>query len=415
MTQVPSPSTSPSLNDPGDDTARRFVYQWTYTAILLCALLDDTLDVIEVFCEHHEDILLKHRDGTYTGVQVKTRDTGGDPWTATEDAIFGAVCKFVNLEQQYPGHFRCFALATNHTFLSGRATGTCLPHLLSLAESCPDEASATGPLKAYLKKLSRKTGHPESVCLAALKKSKCDHSLPKLDHVKQSLVSTIVESWDGAVDTAHPALTRGADGLTAECQRAASLDHAQSLPSYLGFLANGVDAALRAAIEGKRFDAARLLRVLADAIAATSLLAGPTTVRPAVGLATRGKLDIKLDAGGFSAVSVTAAKDLRDKAEYKSLEWMNRLGETEGLRRHEHIRTVVLRDCADAHEAARARPSPFGVTMLQLLRARFQQRRTQNGAPLFDSLDEHLEGHAYSLTNECKVWWSEPFAIQEGA
>jgi hypothetical protein len=415
VTHIPSPSATPSINDPGDDTARRFAYQWTYAGILICALLDDTLDVVEVFCEHHEDVLVKHRDGTYTGVQVKTRDIGGDPWTATEDAIFGAVCKFVYLEQQYPGQFRCFVLATNHTFLSNKTTSTCLPHVLALAEQVADEAAAVGPLKTYLTKLSRATGHPDSVCLAALKKCKCDHSLPKLDHVKQALASTIVECWDGAADIAHPALIRGADGLIAECQRAASLDHAQSLPRYLGALTNGVDATVRAAIEGKRIDAARLAQVLSDAIAATSLLAGPATARPAVGLAARGKLDIKLDAGGFSAVSVTAAKDLRDKAEYKSLEWMNRLGETEGLRRHEHIRTVVLRDCADAHEAARAQPAPFGVTMLQVLRSRFRQRRAQSGAPLFDSLDEHLEGHAYSLTNECKVWWSEPFAIPEGA
>jgi transcriptional antiterminator Rof (Rho-off) len=42
---------------------------------MCCALLDSTEDVIEVFCEHHEDVVLKRRDGTFSGLQIKTRQT----------------------------------------------------------------------------------------------------------------------------------------------------------------------------------------------------------------------------------------------------------------------------------------------------------------------------------------------------
>lgn len=415
MSQVPTPINVQAADDPGDDTARRFAYQWTYAAILACSVFDDSMDVREVFCEHHEDVLLKHGDGTFTGVQVKTREIGGTPWTATEESIFGACCRFVCLENQFPGHFRCFIVATNHTFLSNKTTGTCLPHLLTLAEQAADETSASPTLKRYLKKLSKKTGHPESVCLATLKKCKCDHSLPKLDHVKQELANTLSESWEGAADASLPALIRAADGLTAECQRASSLDHTQTLPRYVSATVTA-DAAAETVINGKRLNRERLERVLRETLAATSLLAGPTPPRPEVAVPSRSKLDVKLNAGGFSTVSITAAKELRDKADYKSLEWMSRLGEAEGLKRHEHIRTVVLRDCADAFEQTKAQNVPFGVSMQRALRARFLERRAQpHGTTLFDCLDEHLEGHAYSLTRECKVWWSEPFTIQEGA
>jgi hypothetical protein len=70
---VPAPDTVPATGDPGDDTANRYRYQWTYAAIVCCMLLDDTLDVTEVFCEHHEDVLSKHTDGTFSGLQIKTR------------------------------------------------------------------------------------------------------------------------------------------------------------------------------------------------------------------------------------------------------------------------------------------------------------------------------------------------------
>lgn len=416
MSQVPTPINVQAADDPGDDTARRFAFQWTYAAIQACSIFDDSMDVLEVFCEHHEDVLLKHGDGTFTGVQVKTRETGGNPWTATEESIFGACCRFVCLENLFPGRFRCFIVATNHTFLSNKTTGTCLPHLLDLAQRAADETSADPTLKRHLKKLNKKTGHPESVCLATLKKCKCDHSLPKLDHVKQELANTLSESWEGAADAALPALIRAADGLTAECQRASSLDHAQTLPRYVSASVTAADAAIEATINGKRLNRERVERVLRDALAATSLLTSPTPPRPEGAVPGRTKLDVKLNAGGFSTVSITAAKELRDKADYKSLEWMSRLGENEGLKRHEHIRTVVLRDCADAFELTKAQNGQFGLAMRSALRARFLERRAQpQGTTLFDCLDEHLEGHAYSLTKECKVWWSEPFTIQEGA
>jgi hypothetical protein len=371
------------------------------------------MDVVEVFCEQHEDVLLKHSDGTFTGVQVKTRETGGKPWTATEEPILNALCRFVCLERDFPAYFRCFVLATNHGFLSNTASGTCLPHLLELARGTADEKSADTALQRYLKKLNKKTGCPESVCLATLKRCKCDHSLPKLDHIKQELANTLAESWEGAADASLPALLRAADGVTAECQRASSLDHTQTLPRYLSASVNATDAAIDAKISGKRLSRERIERVLRDTLAATSLLTGPNPQRPEGAVANLTTLEMKLIAGGFSTVSVTAAKELRTKADYKSLEWMHRLGESEGLKRHEHIRMVVLNDCATALEQTKVQNAPFGIAMRSALRARFRERRSQpQGAPLFDCLDEHLEGHAYSLTRECKVWWSEPFTIQ---
>ena len=58
---VPDPASVPAAGDPGDDIGRRFRYQWTYTAAVCCLLLDDQEDVVEVFCEHHEDVLISAR------------------------------------------------------------------------------------------------------------------------------------------------------------------------------------------------------------------------------------------------------------------------------------------------------------------------------------------------------------------
>jgi hypothetical protein len=108
------PSNAVAVGDPGDDIARRYQYQWAYAAILSCTLLDDTEDVAELFCEHHEDILLKHTDGTFTGLQLKTRNSDQRIWSTTDEDLWKSFAKFAGLEAAYPGQFRRFCFLTNH-------------------------------------------------------------------------------------------------------------------------------------------------------------------------------------------------------------------------------------------------------------------------------------------------------------
>jgi hypothetical protein len=61
-----------SMMDPGDDMQRRLRYQASYGALLCLDLLADE-EIVEIFCEHHEDFLVKKSVGQYVGVQVKTR------------------------------------------------------------------------------------------------------------------------------------------------------------------------------------------------------------------------------------------------------------------------------------------------------------------------------------------------------
>lgn len=405
-----TPANTPALDDPGDDTARRFVYQWTYASIVACGLLDESLGLQEVFCEHHEDVLVRHSDDTYTGHQIKTRLTSGDPWKSTDDAIFSACCRFVTLECRFGAQFRAFIIATNHTFVTNKKTKYCLPYLLEQAASATDATAAPTPLKPFLGKLAAQTNCPESICLAALKKCRCDDSFPKMEHIKQGLVRTIVESWDGATEQPLQAVARAAEALIGACQRASSLDHQQSLPLYIS-PTQQPNAAENALLAGKRISRASLEEILQGALNPTSLLAGSLADVPPITSSHRYRLDAKLRAGGLSEVSINSAKDLRDKAEYRSLEWIQRLGDADGLRRHDHIRSVVLRDCADAFEEAKQPGDSFGRPMRDALRERFRRRRATGAIDLFGCLDEHLEGYAYSLTGECLVWWSEPFAL----
>jgi len=401
-----SPDEVQATGDPGDDTARRYVYQWTYAAILCVALLDDTMDIVEVFCEHHEDVLLKHADDSFTGCQVKTRAADADPWSASDDDIVRACARFASIESQFPGRFREFILTTNHVFITRRNTGTCLPYLLDLARSADDAESAPPVLGRYVSEVAHRARCSKAVALATLKKARCDNNPPKLNDVFIRLVDTITQCWPRSTECSVDAVKSAARALIAACQEASALGHSQVLPAYIAVSPDPVGAELQRRIDGKRLDRGRVGRILDSALDGPGTLEGPIEDVPEPGSSSRSLLTRKLDAGGFSALSIASAIDLRNKADYQGIQWLNRFGKRDGLRRYDHIRSVVLCDCADAYEVTRTCEGQFGRAMLSFLRDRFVERRSAGGAPLYDCLNEHLEGFAYVLTGECKVWWS---------
>ena len=139
---TPSPDELLALGDPGDETANRYRFQWTWAAVVCCMLLDDTEDVEELFCEHHEDVLLRHQDGSFTGHQVKTRRDDQPPWKAKDEAVVTACVRFAKLESDYPNMFRHYCFLTNHPLFSAK-NGQDLSHLLQSIKDASTFADLT--------------------------------------------------------------------------------------------------------------------------------------------------------------------------------------------------------------------------------------------------------------------------------
>ena len=64
----------------------------------LSSLLDDEAETEEVYCEHHEDVLVKKRGGRFHGVQIKTRFDEAGPHKSTDEEIAGSIKRFIELE-----------------------------------------------------------------------------------------------------------------------------------------------------------------------------------------------------------------------------------------------------------------------------------------------------------------------------
>ncbi len=400
---IPSPENTVARGDPGDETANRYRFQWTWAAVVCCMLLDDTQDVQEVFCEHHEDVLLKHRDASFTGHQVKTRNDDQPPWRANDEAVLAACVRFAKLEAEYPGKFRRFCFLTNHPFHSaGNAKD--LPYVLQSIRDAASVADLPPSIAQWLRRVAHDADLTDAVVFAALSKTVATSDLPKLRDAVMRLIDAIAQSWAPATDCSHGAVRRAAQALVDECGRASSLDHEQLLPAYL---VRGVDddADMAARIDGKRMTLAIVQSILEHGRDSTATLAGDPTLYVEPGEGSTELLHNKLDAGGFSAVSRNSAEDLRDKADYLGIGWTKKYGHDKGLQRYDHVRSLVLSDAGRAFDATKTEADGFGPAMREDLRRRFRERRTV-GDQLFDATDDHLEGVAFSLTAQCKVVWS---------
>jgi hypothetical protein len=390
-----------SEDDPGDETARRYRFQWIWAAITCCNLFDDTQQIVEVFCEHHEDILLKYHDGTFTGQQVKTRESDQPLWKAGDEQIKASLAQFVRLNRDFPGYFRSFHLLTSHPFHTAK-NAQCLNFNLTQIAITNTLDDLPPGVKKWLHSIANLALAADTDAFEALKKTRATDSLPKLQDSMMRLMEALTGCWTTAGECSHVALRRSAQALVDECARASALEHLELLPAYiLPFQTD--DSRVEAAIRGKRITVEHVRAVLQDGLTTVSVLAGTNQVEPGIG--STELLQKKLDAGGFSAVSRNSAEDLRDKADYLGIVWTKRFGKDRGLERYNHIRSVALSDASRSFEATKSGVPYFGPAMREDLRGRFKERRA-NGEQLFDCTDEHLEGIAYSLTSQCQIQWS---------
>ncbi|MBI1355881.1 MAG: DUF4297 domain-containing protein [Acidobacteria bacterium] len=399
-----TPSELGPSSDAGDETARRYRFQWTYAAVACCIMLDETEDIHELFCEHHEDILLRHSDGTFTGVQVKTRSSDQSVWKASDQAVVSSCARFANLEAQFPERFRAYRFLTNHP-IYGEKNGEDLRHVLRGIREHSGDAGLPRGAKRFVKKVATKAQCPEQCVIAALSKAEADDDLPKLADVSTRLVTTLTLVWERASEWSHASVCRAAQSLVEECARASSLAHEDVLPAYVPLTARPSQARSTARIAQKRFRKHRVIALLEKHTDGVAPLDGPPESQVEPGTGEPSLLSKKLDAGGFSAVSLNSADDLRDKADYLGLVWTQKYGRESGLQRYGHIRSVVLNDAARCFEAVQRPESKFGPQMLREMRLRFAERRRE-GCQLYDCSNEHLEGFAFSLTSECKIQWS---------
>jgi hypothetical protein len=136
---------------------------------------------------------------------------------------------------------------------------------------------------------------------------------------------------------------------------------------------------------------------------------------PAITLQRARRVDVlrqKLDRGG---ISTDDADDITDKGRAAEA---HLIAET-----HKHpersvnmirqLEAMVLGECREAYLRTSQKGELFGVPMLIDVQNRLRKLATERPLMVANQEYECLLGMAGMLTEECRIWWSKRFPIQE--
>jgi hypothetical protein len=274
MNRPITPESVLSNDDPGDDTQRRFRYQATYAAIISLSLLEENSNTDCLFCEHHEDVLIKQKDGTFVGIQIKTRLDSKSPYKAGDEPVINSLKRFIKLDSQFPGCFSQYVIAANNGFWQEQETRNNLPYLLKLAKAAIDDGITPHEcLLTFVKKLSFENediklfnadGTVSDVASRVLRKVITqEEDLPKLEYPERDLIEELAKLPDMS-QRGYDGLKKLAEALVNEMFRAASLANNSSQPLYFYLLNDSAEQKTKAIIQGKRITREKILKIIQE-------------------------------------------------------------------------------------------------------------------------------------------------------
>lgn len=398
--------------DKGDDVLRRFRFQITYASIVSLTLFDAKSNIEEVYCEHHEDILVKQKDGKFIGIQVKTKELNQVPFQTNEDTIFNAIKRFILLDTQFPNKFLRFTLVSNAGFYDVKDDYKNLNWILKLVRdnNLVELLKKKSKQKKFVSDLCETCKCSEDVAISVLAKIKLQPGVGNLDNIQLELNDRLSKLSKVSGQTVS-AITQIANKIIQHHFDASSLKIENELTETYLKGENHTEEEVFRKIEGKKVKREHLEKCI------TEVLEEPIT------LVTKGFVDIslpkgegklvrKMDKGGISYDNVNLQKDNKYAAEMHFASWVHKYGASKATDRYKQVSLVVQNECQAAFDENSKDDKLFGTDMLREVRKRLKERRDKESSTFFDCKSEHLMGMAGILTEDCKVWWSKRFDIE---
>jgi len=415
-----SPENTLSTNDPGDDTQRRFRYQAGYAALISLDLLDQNSEFEEVFCEHHEDTLIKRKDGTFSGIQVKTRNSGRDPFKADDEQILKSISRFVEHEIKYPGYYSRFVMATNYSFWSDKENSKNLKYIIDLAKQTkfPTSQTISSTVSTYAKKiitiLQARIITPihVDIVLNTLCKIEIQEDLPKFDDIENRIIQNI-PAFFNAKNASIADLNKAAKALISRIFEASTLSHVNARQTYFSLCANPAKLKIDAIINGKRITKEIVEEILREILSVEILLSKRNQVSISDLPKGMNKLEMKMAKGDISVHSINLAKDHKFSTEHLLNGWIYKYGTEKATERYNQLNLIVGTECQESYDLMFTKDISFGQKMLNDIRQRLRYRLAEDVSSFLGCKYEHILGFVAILTELCQVWWSEEFVIPE--
>ncbi|MFK4435442.1 dsDNA nuclease domain-containing protein [Paenibacillus sp. RC21] len=394
-----------SETDPGDETQKRFRYQHTYTALVAFQMYNGNLPYKELFCEHHEDILAVKEDGTYHGIQIKTRQITDGAFEIGDSAVINSLTRFVRLLKKFPKRFSKFIIVSNCPFRNDDS-GKSLVNLLNQVKKGKSENFTPRDLNKHVQSLILKSEASMVEVLSTLAITEVQTG-PGMDDI------------DAKVINDHIGKSKACEGLAIERLR---LIHRLLCEKIYGASSKRVENAVKdysSLIGGNTIVNAEEINTKRITKHTVALLV-EDNVKGNVFLSTRGSMEgitpsessqlmrYKLACGLVDVEDIDIMDDLRASAEDYFIENSHRAeNKVKYLNEYHQIRKIVTNQSVEAKSRCRKTDAPYGTNMLQSIEDRLDDISKNRKEDVFHSPYEILKGLVGVLTNECKIAFSK--------
>lgn len=404
-----SPIEALGTSDPGDDVQRRFRYQAIFTAKLALGMLIERTGIVEIYCEHHDDVIVRLSTGKFQACQIKTRDPGLGPFKSSDPAMVNTISRFVGLETQFPGHFEKFVIAVNCGFWSAEADSQQNLHcfIASACSAINDRRKPTrGTLAEVLQQIKSELHCEVETILQVICKIQPHDGFPSFSSAPKELVYDIGSSLNQ--ETTLDRLCFAADQLVGLILKASSLAIESSLTFYFAFLKEPLQTQAQERIAGKRITKTTIEDLLTNAIGRPPLLTSDGVPRLTTGFSNA---EVKMTAGSISQENIESIRGFQNSLEVLLDSWGYKYSFDEAQRRYNNLRLIVREQCLDAETKTRIPHGTYGNQMLTVVRDNLKQRYQMGMSEFGGCKYEHLLGVVGDLTEDCTVWWSNKFEI----
>ena len=405
-----SPIEKRDQSDPGDEVLRKFHYQHAYGVVLSVGMATGKLPYTALWCEQHEDFLAETGAELFEAYQVKTRKPELGVWELNDKALQKSISRFVELDLRYPAKIKKFLFVSNtdvsnssalkRVHLSPSKLLTSIQKVTQWKDLTDDALKGFEVLKEDL--------CVESTSLFSVL-SRMDIVLGPTDRAfEDELAQRHISSLAECVSMGSATLSKVRDALIFMIAQASSLFSDDPSRDWVGITyKNNQDPFLLAkrvtpqdvilAVRDAREPAFRFLPELA------TLKLGEHSLR-------QNTLRKKMSRGGLAARyeamnrrSITAEQELLDLATRPS----------HGESICSQIENVVLTECDDSNLRASQAGRTYGPAMLIDVQDRLKRIAEEEPLRVYRQPYDLLVGVAGLLTSECKVWWSEPFDVED--
>jgi len=403
-----SPIKQRNTDDPGDATQRNYRYQYAYGVILMVAAAIETKDYRAIWCEQQEDFLCEIDDDLFDAVQVKTQQPESGFWQTNTDAFVKSIQRFVALDAKYPGTIRRFVFVSNTQFLDSDAKTQAAKSplfLLRAVEKASVWDDLNGAAREAFEQLKEDTGTREDGLFSVLKR--LDLTIgPSRDAFFAELAQIHLSQLDHCRDLNAGRLEDVTNAAIDLVERASSLSCQFPERHYACLNRGGTsDPQLLA----KRLSVEKFVLTCRDTASPDFRYLEGLTSQP---LNLAGKelklFHAKLSQGGLEE----QAEILRRQTLSAHAALIERADRDEnGERFVTQIENVVLAECKEAQLRQATTGEPYGQKMMIDVQDRLKGVAKNDAARVHDQPYEILMGMAGLLTEECTVWWSDRFDV----